>query len=221
MKLSLEEEEPLLALADRPSRLTLEERTLPLEELLEEERTLLPELEALELRELLLPEVELLRTLLSELRELLVPEEELLRTLPELEELEEERTLLPDELLRELLELEELRVLLLLEEERLCCWTAEVLPLERELLLLEEERTELPEDRLLELPEDRVLWVEEEPEPVDRLLEEDRLLWLLELVFLLLLEERVWATAFSEASRETTSIREVAIESNLLIASQF
>lgn len=176
MKLSLEEEELLLALADNPSRLTLEERTLPLEELLEEERTLLP-----------------------------------------------------DELLRELLELEELRVLLLLEEERLCCWTAEVLPLERELLLLEEERTELPEDRLLELPEDRVLelpedrvlWVEEEPEPVDRLLEEDRLFWLLELVFLLLLEERVWATAFSEASRETTSIREVAIESNLLIASQF
>lgn len=169
MKLSLEEEELLLPLADNPSRLTLEERTL-------------------------LPEVELLRTLL-----------------PVLEALE----------LRELLELEELRVLLLLEEERLCCWTAEVLPLERELLLLEEERTELPEDRLLELPEDRVLWVEEEPEPVDRLLEEDRLFWLLELVFLLLLEERVWATAFSEASRETTSIREVAIESNLLIASQF
>jgi len=55
-----------------------------------------------------------------------------------------------------------------------------------------------------------VLWVEEEPEPVDRLLEEDRLLWLLELVFLLVLEERVWATKFSEASIERTSIREVA-----------
>ena len=179
----MEEEELLLPLADKPSRLTLEERTL------------LPEPEVLELRELLLPEVELLRTL------------------PELEELEEERTLLPELValeLRELLELEELRVVLLLEEERFCCCTAEVLPLERELLLLEEERTELPEDRELELPEDRVLWELEEPEPVDRLLEEDRLLWLLELVFLLVLEERVWATKFSEASIERTSIREVA-----------
>lgn len=45
---------------------------------------------------------------------------------------------------------------------------------------------------------------------MDRLLEEDRLLWLLELVFRLVLEERVWATKFSEASIERTSIREVA-----------
>ena len=61
----------------------------------------------------------------------------------------------------------------------------------------------------------------EEPEPVDRLLEEDRVLWLLELVFRLPLVERVWATMFSEAIMERTRIREVAIETNLLIASQF
>lgn len=69
------------------------------------------------------------------------------------------------------------------------------MPLERELLLLLEERTEelLPEDRVLE-----------EPEPVDRLLEE-------ELVDRLPLVERVWATMFSEASMERTSIREVAM----------
>ena len=195
----MEEEEPLLPLADNPSRLTLEERALLPEELeeertaellvallreellLEEElRTLLPELEALELRELLL--------LLAEERELLeLPEEEL-------------RTLLPE-----------------LLEERLCCWTAEEEPLERELLLLEEERTELPEDRLL-----WVLWVREEPEPVDRLLEEeleDLLLCWLELLLreLLLellrelLEERVWATMFSEASRDTARRREVTM----------
>ena len=187
MKVSLEEEELLLPLADNPSRLTLEERALLPEELeeertaellvallreellLEEElRTLLPELEALELRELLL--------LLEEERELLeLPEEEL-------------RTLLPE-----------------LLEERLCCWTAE------------EERTELPEDRLL-----WVLWVREEPEPVDRLLEEeleDLLLCWLELLLreLLLellrelLEERVWATMFSEASRDTARRREVTM----------
>lgn len=198
MKDSLEEE-LLAALAPNPSRLTLEERTL------------LPELETLELRELALPEVELLRTLLPEelLRELLLEEERVCCWA-------EEALLLE----RELLLLEEERTALLLEEERVCCWTEEALPLERE-LLLEEERTALPEDRELELPEDRVLWELEEPEPVDRLLEEDRLLWLLELLFRLVLEERVWATRFSEASRERTSIREVAIETNLLIASQF
>lgn len=176
MKVSLEEEEELLPLADNPSRLTLEERALLPEELEEELRTLLPELEALELRELLL--------LLAEERELL--EEELRTELPEL------------------------------LEERLCCWTAEEEPLERELLLLEEERTELPEDRLL-----WVLWVREEPEPVDRLLEEeleDLLLCWLELLRELLLEllrelleERVWATMFSEASRDTARRREVAM----------
>ena len=127
--------------------------------------------------------------------------------------LEDERTA-EDELL--LLELRELE-LTLLEEER----TAELLLLElRELLLLLEERfcwtevllRELPllELRVL-LPEDRVL---EEPEPVDRLLEE-------ELVDLLPLEERVWATMFSDTSMERTSIREVANETNFLIASQF
>lgn len=179
----MEEEELLLPLADNPSRLTLEERALLPEELEEELRTLLPELEALELRELLL--------LLAEERELL----------------EEERELLEEELRTELPEL---------LEERLCCWTAEEEPLERELLLLEEERTELPEDRLL-----WVLWVREEPEPVDRLLEEeleDLLLCWLELLRELLLEplrelleERVWATMFSEASRDTARRREVTM----------
>lgn len=142
------------------------------------------------------------------------------------EELEEERTAeLLVALLREELLLEEERLLLEEElrtelpellEERLCCWTAEEEPLERELLLLEEERTELPEDRLL-----WVLWVREEPEPVDRLLEEeleDLLLCWLELLRELLLEllrelleERVWATMLSEASRDTARRREVAM----------
>lgn len=148
-----------------------------------EERALLPEELEEELRTLL-PELEAL-----ELRELLLllAEERLL--------LEEERLLLEEELRTELPEL---------LEERLCCWTAE------------EERTELPEDRLL-----WVLWVREEPEPVDRLLEEeleDLLLCWLELLRELLLEllrelleERVWATMFSEASRDTARRREVAM----------
>lgn len=142
------------------------------------------------------------------------------------EELEEERTAeMLVALLREELVLAEERLLLEEElrtelpellEERLCCWTAEEEPLERELLLLEEERTELPEDRLL-----WVLWVREEPEPVDRLLEEeleDLLLCWLELLRELLLEllrelleERVWATMLSEASRDTARRREVAM----------
>ncbi len=153
-----------------------------------EERALLPEELEEELRTLL-PELEAL-----ELRELLLL-------------LAEERELLEEELRTELPEL---------LEERLCCWTAEEEPLERELLLLEEERTELPEDRLL-----WVLWVREEPEPVDRLLEEeleDLLLCWLELLRELLLEllrelleERVWATMFSEASRDTAIRREVAM----------
>lgn len=183
----MEEEEKLLPLADNPSRLTLEERALLPEEL-EEERT-----------------AELLVALL---REELLLEEELRTLLPELEalELRELLLLLAEE--RELLELpeEELRTLLPeLLEERLCCWTAEEEPLERELLLLEEERTELPEDR--------VLWVREEPEPVDRLLEEeleDLLLCWLDLLRELL-EERVWATMLSEASRDTARKREVAM----------
>lgn len=194
----MEEEELLLPLADNPSRLTLEERALLPEEL-EEERT-----------------AELLVALL---REELLLEEELRTLLPELEalELRELLLLLAEE--RELLELpeEELRTLLPeLLEERLCCWTAEEEPLERELPLLEEERTELPEDRLL-----WVLRVREEPEPVDRLLEEeleDLLLCWLELLRELLLEllrelleERVWATMFSEASRDTARRREVAM----------
>ena len=145
----MEEEEPLLPLADNPSRLTLEERALLPEEL-EEERT----------AELL---VELLR-------EELLLEEELRTLLPELEALEL-RELEALELRELLLLLAEERLLLLLEEERLCCCTAEEEPLLRELPLLEEERTELPEDRLL-----WVLWVREEPEPVDRLLEEEDLL---------------------------------------------
>ena len=163
----------------------------------------------------------LLEETLEELRELLLlPEERTaeLLLLPE----EEERTaelLLEDrveELLLPLERTEELlpedRVLLLLFLLRSCC-TAEEL-LERVLLLLLEERTDelLPEDRVLEEPEDRE--EEEEPEPVDRLLEE-------ELVDRLPLVERVWATIFSEASRERTSIREVAMLTNFLIASQF
>ena len=162
-----------------------EEELLPLADnpsrLTLEERALLPE----ELEEE--RTAELLVAL--ELRELLLllAEERLL--------LEEERLLLEEELRTELPEL---------LEERLCCWTAE------------EERTELPEDRLL-----WVLWVREEPEPVDRLLEEeleDLLLCWLELLRELLLEllrelleERVWATMFSEASRDTARRREVAM----------
>ena len=187
LKVSLEEEEELLPLDDNPSRLTLEERALLPEEL-EEERT--AELLVALLREELL--------LLAEERLLL--EEELRTLLPELEELE------ALELRELLLLLAEERLLLLLEEERLCCCTAEEEPLERELPLLEEERTELPEDRLL-----WVLWVREEPEPVDRLLEEeDLLLCWLELLRELL-EERVWATMFSEASRDTARRREVTM----------
>lgn len=170
---------------------------------MEEEEELLPRADnpsrlTLEERALLPEELEEERTaellLALELRELLLL-------------LAEERELLEEELRTELPEL---------LEERLCCWTAEEEPLERELLLLEEERTELPEDRLL-----WVLWVREEPEPVDRLLEEeleDLLLCWLELLRELLLEllrelleERVWATMFSEASRDTARRREVAM----------
>ena len=173
-----------------------EEELLPLDDnpsrLTLEERALLPEeLEEERTAELL---VALLREEL-----LLLAEERLL--------LAEERLLLEEELRTELPEL---------LEERLCCWTAEEEPLERELPLLEEERTELPEDRLL-----WVLWVREEPEPVDRLLEEeleDLLLCWLELLRELLLEllrelleERVWATMFSEASRDTARRREVTM----------
>lgn len=112
-----------MPLADRPSRFTLEERTVPpVAEVLPLERT----------EELLLVEtpVELLR-------------EELLL---------EERTAEPLSWLRELVTLEELR-LLLPEEERLLCWAAEVLLerelllLEERLLCCTEE--ELPEERLL------------------------------------------------------------------------
>ena len=115
------------------------------------------------------------------------------------------------ERVEELLLLERVLLLFLL---RSCCTAEELLPLERVLLLLPEERTDklLLEDRVLEDPEDRE--EEEEPEPVDRLLEE-------ELVDRLPLVERVWATIFSEASRERTSIREVAMLTNFLIASQF
>ena len=177
---------------------------LPLERT--EELLLVETLE--ELRELLLPEERTEEPLSEELR---VPELTELRELLLLL-LEEERT---EELLlervEELLLLE--RVLLLLFLLRSCCTAEELLPLERVLLLLLEERTEelLLEDRVLEDPEDRE---EEEPEPVDRLLEE-------ELVDRLPLVERVWATIFSEASRERTSIREVAMLTNFLIASQF
>lgn len=155
----------------------------------------------------------LLDALLLLLRELFPELERTAELLLELLALD--RTLLL--LLRELLVPDE-RLLLeerLLEEEveRSCC-TAEWLALERtEDPSLEERTEEL-------LPEDRVLV---EPEPVDRLLEEeleDRLLcWLDER--LLLPEERVWATMFSPASMARASIREVAIFINFLMASQF
>lgn len=184
----------------------------PVAEVLPLERTdeLLLLVETLEeLRELLLPEERTEEPLSEELR---VPELTELRELLLLL-LEEERTA---ELLLERVEellVPEDRVLLLLFLLRSCCTAEELLPLERVLPLLLEERTEelLPEDRVLEEPVDRE---EEEPEPVDRLLEE-------ELVDRLPLVERVWATIFSEASRERTSIREVAMLTNFLIASQF
>ena len=159
----------------------------------------------------------LLTELLEELeRELLLPLErtaELLLELPALE-----RTLLL--LLRELLVPDER--LLPEEVERSCC-TAELLERTEEPLLLEL----LPERTEELLPEDREL---EEPEPVDRLLEEVRLLcWAEELLRLLeellerllLPEERVCATMFSPTSMERTSIREAAIFISFLMASQF
>ena len=145
----------------------------------------------------------LLTELLEELeRELLLPLERTAELLLELLELE--RTLLL--LLRELLTPDE-RLLLEEEVERSCC-TAELLERLLELLL---ERTEELLERLLELlPEDREL---EEPEPVDRLLEEVRLLcWA---------EERFCAAMFSPMSMERTSIREAAIFISFLMASQF
>ena len=166
----------------------------------------------------------LLTELLEELeRELLLPLERTAELLLELLELE--RTLLL--LLRELLVPDER--LLPEEVERSCC-TAELLERTEEPLLLEllPERTEELLERLLELlPEDREL---EEPEPVDRLLEEVRLLcWAEELLRLLeellerllLPEERVCATMFSPTSMERTSIREAAVFISFLMASQF
>ena len=159
----------------------------------------------------------LLTELLEELeREPLLPLErtaELLLELPALE-----RTLLL--LLRELLVPDER--LLPEEVERSCC-TAELLERTEEPLLLEL----LPERTEELLPEDREL---EEPEPVDRLLEEVRLLcWAEELLRLLeellerllLPEERVCATMFSPTSMERTSIREAAVFISFLMASQF
>lgn len=177
----------------RPSRVTLEERTL---ELLEE--TLLLE------RGVEVEERDTLLLLL--LADLLFTE--LLERESELEERTEEEELLLVLLLfllscctAELLEREELllerELLLTLEPDRVLDEETEDL----ELLLLRELWLEL----LL-----RELWLEP-------LLREE--LWL-ELLRELP-EERVWATMFSPASMERTRIREVVSVNNLLIASQF
>lgn len=180
----------------RPSRVTLEERTL---ELLEE--TLLLE------RGVEVEERDTLLLLL--LADLLFTE--LLERESELEERTEEEELL----------LLLLRFLLscctaeLLEREELL--------LERELLLtLEPDRVLDEETEDLELLPEllRLLWLE----PL--LLREELWLELLrEELWLELLrelpEERVWATMFSPASMDRTRIREVVSVNNLLIASQF
>lgn len=177
----------------RPSRVTLEERTL---ELLEE--TLLLE-RGVEVEErdtlLLLLLAELLFTELLE-REL------------ELEERTEE---------------EELLLLLLLFLLPCCTaelLEREELLLERELLLtLEPDRVLDEETEDLELLL-RELWLEPLLLREELWLELLRELLWLELLRELP-EERVWATMFSPASMERIRIREVVSVNNLLIASQF
>lgn len=191
----------------RPSRVTLEERTL---ELLEETPLLERGVEVEERDTLLL-------LLLAELLFT-----ELLERETELEERTEEEELLLLLLLfllpcctAELLEREELllerELLLTLEPDRVLDEETEDLELLPELLRLLWLEPLLLRELWLELLLLRELWLE----PL--LLREE--LWL-ELLRELP-EERVWATMFSPASMERTRIREVVSVNNLLIASQF